>query len=317
MNNQYNYMTAENKRHSSVVAEDRFAAGAAFVDGEIVVLRDAKISLLDWGFVHSDATYDVVHVWNGKFFKLDEHLDRFFRGMEKLRMTIPYGREQITAILLDCVRSTGLRDAYVEVICTRGVPPAGSRDPRECVNQFYAFVVPFTWIGTVEQRARGLRMHVSKVHRIPADSVDPTIKNYHWLDLVGGLFEAYDSNQETAVLTDGRGNVVEGPGFNLFAVINGVLVTPSHGVLEGITRRTVLDIALSLQLEVEQRDVPVSELLHADEVFVTSTAGGVIAVGWINGEAVGLGGIGRVTADISKKYWETHEDSRYSLAVYS
>ena len=99
----------------------------AFVDGAIVPISEAKLSILDWGFLHSDATYDVAQVWDGRFFRLDEHLNRFEDGMANLRMSLPYSRAQIRQILVTLVQRSGLRNAYVEVICTRGVP-APKRD---------------------------------------------------------------------------------------------------------------------------------------------------------------------------------------------
>ncbi|HYG41318.1 MAG TPA: aminotransferase class IV [Bordetella sp.] len=290
--------------------------GAAFVDGRIVPMEQARIPILDWGFLHSDATYDVAHVWNGSFFRLEDHLDRFLRGMDRLRMQIPYDRAQIRQILIDCVRMADLRQAYVEMICTRGVAPPGSRDPRMCVNQFYAFAVPFTWIADAAQQERGLRLCISPVHRISPESVDPTVKNYHWLDLVRGLFDAYDGGHETVALTDGHGNVVEGPGFNLFALTGQALATPRRGALEGVTRRSAIDAAASLGLAVEQRDVPADELRRADEVFITSTAGGVMPVGWVDGRIVGQGGAGPFTRRVRDAYWRMHDDPRYNLPVF-
>ncbi len=123
-----------------------YANGAAFVDGRFVPVAEARVPILDWGFLRSDATYDVAHVWRGRFFRLEDHLDRFERGMARLRMRPPYDRAAIREILIECVRLSGLRDAYAEVICTRGVPPPGSRDPRDCENNFFAFVVPFVWM---------------------------------------------------------------------------------------------------------------------------------------------------------------------------
>ena len=104
--------------------------GAAFIDGQILPIAQARIPILDVGFSRSDVTYDVVAVWNGSFFRLDDHLDRFERGCRELRLTLPLGRKRIVSILHELVRRTGLRDSYVEVICTRGVAQAGSRDPR-------------------------------------------------------------------------------------------------------------------------------------------------------------------------------------------
>ncbi len=135
-----------------------FTKGCAYVDAEIVPISEAKISLLDWGFLHSDATYDVVHVWDGRFFRLNDHLERFFSGMEKLRMSIPYTREELQLVLSNCVKASGLREAYVEMITTRGLPKPGSRDPRTCTNQLFAFAIPFVWI---TKSQNGLHLIVS------------------------------------------------------------------------------------------------------------------------------------------------------------
>jgi len=294
---------------------EAYGEGAAFVDGKYVPVSEARIPILDWGFLHSDATYDVAHVWRGSFFRLEDHLDRFERGMEKLCMNLPYGRDEIREILTECVRLSGLRDAYAEVVCTRGVPPPGSRDPRRCENRFYAFVVPFIWIADPGKQERGLHATISRVRRIPPESVDPTVKNYHWLDLVAGLFEAYDRGGETVILTDRNDNVVEGPGFNVFAVKNGGISTPSRGVLEGVTRKTVLELASEHGIPLETREVPAGEVRSADEVFVTSTAGGIMPVTKVDGEAVGKGKPGPVTLRLREAYWELHEDPRFCTPV--
>ena len=115
--------------------ESRFAEGAAFVEGDYVPVGEARLPLLDWGFLKSDCTYDVVGVWGGRFFRLEDHLDRFHASMARLRLVCPYAREEIAAVLHDCVRLAGLRDAYVEMITTRGLAPSGSRDPRDCESR--------------------------------------------------------------------------------------------------------------------------------------------------------------------------------------
>src|SRR6185503_16680222 len=120
-------------------------------------------------------------------------------------------------------------------------------------------------------------------------SVDPGIKNYHWLDLVFGLFDAYDRHADTVLIRDSAGHIAEGPGFNVFLVKNGSLKTPASGVLPGITRRTVFDLAAECGIACEQARVRDSELSQADEVFVTSTAGGVMAVTRVDDRPVGDG----------------------------
>ncbi len=292
-----------------------FSQGAAFVRGDYLPIAQASVPLTDWGFLRSDATYDVVTVWEDAFFRLDAHLDRFFTSCASFRLDPGKTRDEITAVLERCVSLSGLRHAYVEMIATRGQPPWGSRDPRQAANQFYAFAVPYVWIANEAQRERGLRLMVSDVQRIPSASVDPTAKNYHWNDLTMGLLGALDAGADTVVLTDAGGNVVEGPGFNVFAFSNGVLVTPQEGVLEGITRRTVIEMAGSLGIPVQLRALPASELRSAREVFLSSSGGGVLPVTQVDGKPVGEGTVGPVTRQLVKTYWEWHADPRYSKPV--
>jgi branched-chain amino acid aminotransferase len=293
--------------------------GCAYVNGEYVPPSEAKISIFDWGFLHSDATYDVAHVWQGRFFRLDDHLERFFASMARLRLDPGKTRDEVRAVMHECVRRAELRDAYVEILCTRGRPEPGSRDPRSCKNQFMAFAIPFVWIADPAKQKRGIDLVVSDVQRIAPASVDPRVKNYHWLDMVMALFQAYDAGAETALLVDARGNVAEGPGFNVFAVVEGgALVTPDAGVLEGISRRTVLELARAAGLAVEVRPLPVAELRRASEVFLSSTGGGVIPIARVDGEPVGgraAGRFGPVSERLQAAYWALHEDPRYVEAV--
>ena len=292
--------------------------GCAFVGGEYVPPSEAKISVFDWGFLHSDATYDVAHVWRGKFFRLDDHLDRFFASMARLRLDPGRTRDEVRTVMHECVRRSGLRDAYVEVLCTRGMPQPGSRDPRLCTNQFMAFAIPFVWIADPAKQARGINLIVSDVQRIAPGSVDPRVKNYHWLDMVMALFQAYERGGESAVLVNAAGDVAEGPGFNVFAVVDGALITPDTDVLEGISRRTVIEMARAAAIEVRTEPLPVAMLRGADEVFLSSTGGGVIGVSQLDGVAVAgraAGDFGPVTRQLQAAYWALHEDDRYVEAV--
>ena len=292
-----------------------FSRGAAWQRGAFVPIAQASVPITDWGFLRSDATYDVVTAWDGAFFRLDAHLERFLRSCSRFRLDPGKSPAEITAILAECVRLAGLRSAYVEMVCTRGQPPWGSRDPRQAVNQFYAFAVPYVWIASEEQRKRGLNVMVSDVQRIPAASVDPTAKNYHWNDMTMGLLGALDAGGDTVLLTDAQGTVVEGPGSNVFAVRGGRLVTPSEGVLEGITRRTVIEIAGSLGIPVELRALPAAELRRADEAFLSSSGGGVLPVTRVDGQAVGSGLVGSVTHQLLETYWAWHREPRYSTPI--
>lgn len=289
--------------------------GVAFMDGQYLPMSEAKVSVLDWGFLHSDATYDTVHVWNGRFFRLDLHVDRFFRGMEKLRMKLPYSRAEIESVLSTCVALSGHKSAYVEMICTRGGSPTFSRDPRQAENRFIAFAVPFGSVANKEQLERGLHVAISNTVRISPKSVDPAIKNYHWLDLVKGLFDAYDYGAETALIVDTNDNIAEGPGFNVFTVKHSSLKTPSYSVLPGITRQTVFDLCHELDLSVTACDVNRDELKSADEVFITSTAGGIMSVTKVDENSIGNGKVGSVTRRLTDLYWQKHTDPEWSTLI--
>ncbi|MDN5852948.1 MAG: aminotransferase class IV, partial [Actinomycetia bacterium] len=202
-----------------------FSRGAGYVDGDIVPVEHARIPILDTGLTRSDVTYDVVGVWDGAFFRLDDHLDRFQRGCERLRLNAPLDRAGIVDVLTRLVQVSGLRQAYVEVMCTRGIPPAGSRDPRTYENRLYAYAIPYVWILRPDETSGMDAVIVRSTRRIPTESVDPTVKNFHWGDLTRGLFEAYDRGGQHPILLDHRGLVTEGPGYNVFAVVDGTLVT--------------------------------------------------------------------------------------------
>jgi len=292
--------------------------GCAYVNGQFVAPEDAKISIFDWGFLHSDATYDVAHVWQGRFFRLGDHIDRFFASMDRLRLDPGRTREQVREVMHECVRRSGLRDAYVEVLCTRGLPQPGSRDPRSCTNQFMAFAIPFVWIADPAKQARGINLIVSDVQRIAPASVDPRVKNYHWLDMVMALFQAYERGGESAVLVNTAGDVAEGPGFNVFALVDGELITPDSGVLEGISRRTMIELAHAAGIPVRAAPLPVAALRRASEVFLSSTGGGAIGVSQIDGVPIGgrtAGEFGPVTRRLQAAYWALHDDPRLAEPV--
>jgi len=289
--------------------------GCAFIDDEFVPIELARIPILDWGFLHSDATYDVVHVWEGKFFRIDDHLDRFYASMQGLRMQLDIDREQIRTVLTECVRRSELRSAYVEMGCTRGMPEPGSRDPRTCENRFFAFAIPFVWIADPHKQAQGLNLIISQRQRISPRSVDPRIKNYHWLDMVMALFDAYDVGGDTAATVDDAGNLVEGPGFNIFCLKDKQLRTPGDGILHGITRGTVIELAQNMGLEVKATTLAASAVREADEVFLSSTGGGVIAVAKVDGQSIGKSLPGPVTAQLQAAYWALHDDPGYGTVI--
>jgi branched-chain amino acid aminotransferase len=230
-------------------------------------------------------------------------------------MPCAISRPELKKIVAGCVEHSGLEDAYVEMIQTRGMSPNFHRDPRKASPRFIAFAVPFGWILKPEKFEKGLDVIVSNRRRISPDSIDSKIKNYHWLDLVSGMYEAYDSDSDTVILTDENNNISEGPGFNIFTVDQMGLNTPDRGVLEGITRKTVIDLAKEINLSVNLKSISFEMLENSDEVFATSTAGGIMPITKINNKMVDQGTPGKITRKLYQSYWDKHAQPKWSESV--
>ena len=291
--------------------------GAAWMAGEIMPTAEAKLPVTDWGLTHSDITYDVVPVWKGGFFRLDDYLTRFQASLAAMRLQPEQGSEEIREILHRIVAASGLRDAYCAMVCSRGQPLVpGIRDPRQCKNHFYAWCVPYVHVVKPEIADQGTQIWIpAAIKRIPEDSVNPRAKNYHWGDMTAGLLEAKDKGFETVVLLDHDGNVTEGPGFNAFAVKDGRVVTSDHGVLHGVTRRAALELAEEAGLVCEERALPLQEFMEADEIFLSSSGGGVIPVTRVNDRIFSNNAPGPVAVRLREAYFARLEDSRFRQEV--
>ena len=285
--------------------ENDLSMGAAWMNGKVLPISQAMIPVNDWGLVHSDITYDVVPVIDGAFFRFDEYLARFLSSMENLHLDPRMSKRDIKAALHQMVGKSSLRDSYVAMVCSRGKPKiAGSRDPRDCENHFFAWCVPYVHIIKPEIVEQGATAWIAQnAYRIPENSVNPLVKNYHWGDFTQGIFEAKDKNYETVILLDYDGNVTEGPGFNVFAVKDKVLITPDKGVLAGVSRKTVLEMAEHLGINTSVRSLSVEELLEADEVFLSSSGGGVIPIIRVNETIFGNGATGPISVQLNETYW--------------
>jgi branched-chain amino acid aminotransferase len=293
-----------------------FANGAAYVGREFVPIAQAAISVLDWGFTRSDAVYDVVHVFHGGFFRLDDHLDRFLRSMQARRLQPPEDRAQIAAILHQCVRLSGLESAYVAMVCSRGRPRiGGSRRPDDCENHLIAYAIPWIDVIPPEVQERGAHLWIASTPRIPDTCKDPTVKNYQWSDLTSGLIEAHDHGFDTAILCDADGFVTEGPGFNIFIVKDGRVLTPDRGSLHGITRLSVFELCDLLEIPASIVAMPREMLEDADEVFAATTAGGVMPVSRVGSRIFGNDRPGPLSARLKQQYWERHAQGWHYTAV--
>ena len=292
------------------------STGVGFIDGDFMPVSEMRLPITDMGFQLGDMCYDAIHVHKGRFFRLNDHLDRWERSLAERRYhSLGYDREQMEEVLHGCVARAGLKDAMITFVATRGSPATAHKDLRTCKNRFMAWAVPYYSVFSANEADVGGDIVVAKTIRIPPAAVDPTIKNFGRLDFVRALFEAYDREARYAVLLDQEDNLTEGRGWNIFVLCDGVLMSPVDGVLEGITRKTVVELAANLNIDCRLIKVPVDVLRKAEEVFISSTAGGVMPVRSVDKQSVGDGTPGPVTTRIKQMYWKLHEDPAYSTPV--
>ena len=297
-------------------ATERFPHGVGYIDGDYCAKEDLQIPVADLGFLLSDTTYDALHVIDGSFFRMEDHLDRWERSITKRQFnSLPHDRDETREVLMKCVRQSGLRKSMVYLLATRGVALDGLKDLRQCQNRFLAWAVPYYGVIPEDKMEDGIDICVSSILRTPPDAIDPTVKNFARIDFSDALLEAYDKGFDHAVLLDRDGNVTEGRGWNIFALHGGRLVSPDVGVLEGITRRTVIELAQQTNIKAELGKIRADDLRDADEVFMTSTAGGIMPIRKIDDMVIGTGSRGPVTTRLTDMYWALHNDPAYNTPV--
>lgn len=293
-----------------------WAAGAAYMDGRFMPLAEAKISVTDWGYRRSDATYDVVSVWDGAFFRLEDHLRRFRQSVVAMRFDPRETDDDIRRILHEVVRRSGLRQAYVGFDCLRGRPAPGQRyHPAYAPTRFLAFALPYVWQMSPEVVARGAHLIVASTPRIPDACLDARIKNFHWADMTAAMFEAEEKGADNPILLDLDGNVTEGPGYNVFVVKDGRVATADRNVLHGISRLTAIELCREEGIAVETRPIPLPELHEADEVFLTTTAGGIMPVTRIDGRIYGNDRPGVTSERLRSAYWARRQQGWHAEPI--
>ena len=277
--------------------------------------RSHRLPIFDAGFVWGDTVYDVTSSWAGWFFMLDEHLERFARSCAGFRLENPYGADDMRRILAECVARSGHDNCYVKLQLTRGVIQSGARDPRLGAPEFVAYAMPYVWIWGEDECRNGAALHVSGVERVSSRAIDARFKNYNRADFVQARFEAYDRGCDDALLVGADGALTEGPGYNIFVVQDGAVATPDANVLEGITRRAVAELCREDGIPFSCRRVEPEELRSADEVFASTTAGGVMPVIRLDDRPIGNGHAGLLTGRIQSRYWRKREEGWHGTRV--
>lgn len=286
-----------------------------FINGEYLSLSQARISPIDQGFLLGDGVFDVVSAWQGKIFKLDAHLDRFFDSAQAARLNNSMSREEWKDAIIETTRRNGLRDATIRFIVTRGEPNSVVADPREFTPTCIVWAAPYVFLADEEKRSSGVRMMISATRGFPADTLDPRYKCLDRLHSQLIRLEALEAGYDDAIWLDHSGHVSESAASNVFIVKNGALYTPAGGILRGITRDTVIELAIELGIPWYERQLSAFDLYIADEVFTCSTAGGTLPVKEVAGREIRGPVPGPITRKIETSYWQMRNSERYSTSI--
>jgi branched-chain amino acid aminotransferase len=288
----------------------------AYVNGEYVPRDQARISIFDVGFLRGDAVFDTTSAWNGRIFKLSAHLDRLDLSLRAARIPCPLPLEELRGVIIETARRSGLQNAYIQTIVTRGEPPLGVRDLTRCRPGLIVFVVPYVWILSPEQIRSGGRAMIVSIRAIPAQCLDPKIKSQSRLHFDLAMLQGKAAGMDVSIMLDVDGHVTEGPGFNLFAVRGGAMFSAPEGILMGITRQTVFELAAEHGLPAREAELTAYDLYAADEVFLTSTAGGIMPLVEIDGRPIGDGKPGPVSQRVHGLYWALRESGRDGTPIF-
>jgi branched-chain amino acid aminotransferase len=274
-----------------------------YVNNAFVLESEARISILDHAVLYGDGVFDTAVAWNGRVFKLDAHVDRFFRSVAAVAMDFPVSREELRWLVNEAVQRNGVPNAYVKWIATRGSNGTPLMDPAGCVANLIILAKPY-----IDRSAPGgLRVKTVAIRRPPGQVLDPQIKSLNYLNLVMAKVEAKAAGADQALMLDLQGRVCEAPGFNVFIVKGDHLRTPAHDILRGITRETVMELAPGRGYRAQECDLELYDAYTADEMFLTSTAGGLVPVVELDGRRIGGGQPGRAYRALLGAYREALE----------
>lgn len=274
-----------------------------FIDGKYFGERDAKVSVFDHGLLYGDGVFEGIRIYNGRVFKLREHIDRLFCSAKAILLKIPMSHAKIMSATVETCRKNELRDGYIRLIVTRGVGTLGL-NPNRCKRGSVIIIADKIQVYPAELYARGMEIVTVPTVRNLHSAVNPAIKSLNYLNNILAKIEANNAGVEEAVMLNSEGFVAECTADNLFIVKAGKLFTPplSAGALYGITRGTVMDIARESGMEVSEPNLTRYDLFNADECFLTGTGAEIIPVVKIDGRVIGSGKPGRVTRQLVEKY---------------
>ena len=261
-----------------------------WIDGEIVGEGEALIPVTDHGLLYGDGLFEGIRVYGGRVFRLDDHLSRLQAGARAIGLSLPFEPTRIREIVLETVAAHGESEAYVRLVVTRGEGALGV-DPTTCANPRLFCLVAEISLYPEEKLRQGIDLVTSSLRRPPPDVLDPRVKSLNYLNNVLAKQEARRQGADEALLLNTEGRVAEAAVANVFCARFGEIATPpvSEGALDGITRRTLLELAGTLGIPATESCLTRFDLFAADEVFLTGSGAGIVPVGTLDGRTLGSG----------------------------
>ena len=274
-----------------------------YIDGKFYDEQSAKISVFDHGLLYGDGVFEGIRIYNGRVFRLKEHIDRLFYSAKAILLTLPMTHADLMRATVETCRENGLRDGYIRLVVTRGIGTLGL-NPNRCKNPTVIIIAGKIQLYPAELYERGMDIVTVATTRNLHNAVNPAIKSLNYLNNILAKIEANNAGVEEAIMLNSEGYVAECTGDNLFIVKGKTLQTPplSAGALYGITRGVCMDLARESGLTVSEPNLTRYDLFNADECFLTGTGAEVIPVVKIDGRVIGTGTPGPVTKDLITKY---------------
>ena len=266
-----------------------------WIDGQYYDRATAKVSAFDHGLLYGDGVFEGIRVYNRRVFRVDRHLDRLYASAKAIWLEIPITKDAMRRLVLEAVEKSGLNDAYIRLVVTRGVGDLGL-DPRKCPKASIICIVDTIQLWPADRSEKGLVAITAATPISHRESLSPRIKSLNYLAHILAKVEGIAAGVDEVIMLDPAGYVAEASGMNLFAVSAGTVRTPPaySGILRGVTRDAVLELAREATYAVEELPLNRYDLYTADEMFLTGTAAELVAVTKLDGRVIGCGAAGPV-----------------------
>ena len=276
-----------------------------YIDGSYYPKETASVSVYDHGLLYGDGIFEGIRAYAGRVFRLEEHLERLYMSARSILIDIPLTRDEMREAILDTLRINNLRDAYIRLVVTRGKGDLGL-DPRKCPRPAIIIITDVITLYPKETYEQGLRLMIASTRKNSPDALSPRIKSLNYLNNILGKLEAINAGCAEALMLDRHGYLTECTSENVFLVKNGSLFTPTAvvGILEGITRSVVMELAEKFGLQVQMSFLTAHDLYIADECFVTGTGAEIIPVASLCGREIGSGKPGPITTKLLTAFRE-------------